>query len=56
MRKHFAWYLKGLPGAAKVRSQLNLVRTYHQVEDCLQAFLQQPPQLAGTPAEPAPDY
>ena len=59
MRKHFAWYLKGLPGAAKVRSQLNLVRTYQQVESCLQAFLQQPEiqhsQQAETPPDPAPD-
>jgi tRNA-dihydrouridine synthase B len=41
MRKYFAWYLKGLPGAAKVRSQLNTARMYQQVEHIFETFLLQ---------------
>lgn len=38
MRKHFAWYLKGMHGAAQVRVRINAVRTMAEVEDVLRAF------------------
>ncbi len=38
MRKHFAWYLKGMRGAAKARTAINHAETMSQVEDILQSF------------------
>jgi len=35
MRKHAAWYIKGLPNAARVREQLNEVETRHQMHSLL---------------------
>ncbi len=32
MRKHLNWYLKGLPGAAKMRAQVNSVRSFEDIE------------------------
>lgn len=42
MRKHFAWYLKGLRGAAQVRAHINRLSTLSAVEDVLATFLSQP--------------
>ncbi|HHT14844.1 MAG: tRNA dihydrouridine synthase DusB [Christensenellales bacterium] len=39
MRKHFAWYLKGMHGSAKVRAQLNRLTSPKEVEDLLYAYL-----------------
>lgn len=39
MRKHFAWYLKGMRGAAPVRSHINTLNAMAEVEDTLTVFL-----------------
>jgi tRNA-dihydrouridine synthase B len=31
MRKHFSWYIKGWPGAAKIRVQINRAQTPSQL-------------------------
>jgi tRNA-dihydrouridine synthase len=38
MRKHFAWYLKGLRGAAQVRSRINTLERLSDVEEELRVF------------------
>lgn len=38
MRKHFAWYLKGMRGAAAVRRQLNTLPSLAAVEELLRRF------------------
>lgn len=35
MRKHVAWYVKGLHGAAKLRETINKVQTYEELENIL---------------------
>lgn len=35
MRKHCGWYIKGIPGAATVRVEINKATTYEQVERLL---------------------
>ena len=35
MRKHVAWYTKGMKGSAKLRDQINLVETYEELEALL---------------------
>ena len=39
MRKHAAWYLKGLRGAAKVRQQINHVETREDLVNLLTAYV-----------------
>lgn len=39
MRKHFAWYLKGLRGASQVRTKLNTVKSLQEVKEILYDFL-----------------
>lgn len=39
MRKHAAWYIKGLPGAAQMRDQINLQTTQAGMEEALLAYL-----------------
>lgn len=39
MRKHFAWYLKGMRGAAQVRSRINTLPGLAEVEQVLTDFL-----------------
>lgn len=39
MRKHFAWYLKGMRGAAQVRSRINTLPGLADVESVLTDFL-----------------
>ncbi|WP_062201062.1 tRNA dihydrouridine synthase DusB [Massilibacterium senegalense] len=41
MRKHAAWYLKGLPGNAKVRNRINEITTRDQLEQVLLEYVQQ---------------
>jgi nifR3 family TIM-barrel protein len=36
MRKHVAWYTKGLPGSAKLRDQVNQVETIQELEELLE--------------------
>ena len=32
MRKHVAWYTKGMPGSARLRDAINKVETYKELE------------------------
>ena len=40
MRKHMAWYMKGLPGAAELRGKLNYAETMAEMETLLQGYLE----------------
>ena len=35
MRKHVAWYTKGIPNAARLRDQINQVETISELENLL---------------------
>lgn len=39
MRKHFAWYTRGIPGAAKARDQINQARSRSELVGMLQDLL-----------------
>lgn len=39
MRKHVAWYVKGLPHSARVREQVNHTRSVDEMSDLLRAYL-----------------
>ena len=39
MRKHVAWYIKGLPNSARVREQVNHTRTAHEMTVLLRDYL-----------------
>ncbi len=41
MRKHLAWYLKGLPAAAQKRAAINSARTAAEVKSLLQLYLEE---------------
>ncbi|MBR5793928.1 MAG: tRNA dihydrouridine synthase DusB [Anaerotignum sp.] len=41
MRKHMAWYMKGLPGAAELRGKLNHAENMEQLEVLLRGYLEQ---------------
>ena len=41
MRKHMAWYLKGLRGAAQVRQKFNFAESLAQMEDILMNYLRE---------------
>ncbi len=52
MRKHVAWYIKGLPNSARVREQVNRTRTASEMTELLHAYLGDlGGVLAGAPAE-----
>ncbi len=38
MRRHAAWYLKGFPGAASVRRELNRASSFEEVQGILRAY------------------
>lgn len=40
MRKHMAWYMKGLPGASELRGKLNTTMTLAEMEALLQDYLE----------------
>lgn len=40
MRKHMAWYMKGLPGAAELRGKLNYAETMAELEALLRGYLE----------------
>lgn len=40
MRKHMAWYMKGLPGAAELRGKLNYAETTVEMEALLRGYLE----------------
>ena len=35
MRKHVAWYTKGMQGSAKLRDEINQVESYEELENLL---------------------
>ena len=39
MRKHVAWYTKGLQGSAKLREEINRVESYAELEELLERRL-----------------
>ena len=39
MRKHVAWYIKGLPGSARVREQVNHTRSAPELTELLTTYL-----------------
>jgi tRNA-dihydrouridine synthase B len=41
MRKHVAWYIKGLPHSARVREQVNRTRSAEEMAELLTAYLEQ---------------
>jgi tRNA-dihydrouridine synthase B len=41
MRKHVAWYVRGLPHSARVREQVNGTRTVEDIERLLLAYLEE---------------
>ncbi|MBM6829556.1 tRNA dihydrouridine synthase DusB [Anaerotignum lactatifermentans] len=41
MRKHMAWYMKGLPGASVLRGSMNQMESYEEMERLLRAYLEQ---------------
>lgn len=41
MRKHMAWYLKGMRGAAQVRLKFNFAESLDEMEDILQNYLRE---------------
>ena len=41
MRKHLAWYSRGLPGAASFRTEINLTPTLDQMRECIEVFFAQ---------------
>jgi tRNA-dihydrouridine synthase B len=41
MRKHVAWYIKGLPHSARVREQVNRTRSVEEMADLLRGYLGQ---------------
>ena len=40
MRKHMAWYMKGLPGAAELRGKLNYAENMAELEALLRGYLE----------------
>ena len=42
MRKHVAWYTKGLKGAARMRDEINRVESYGELEELLYEKLPEP--------------
>jgi len=40
MRKHVAWYIKGLPNSARVREQVNHTRSAEELADLLRTYLE----------------
>ena len=40
MRKHIAWYLKGLRNSARVRDEINKIESYEEVVNKLKGYMQ----------------
>ena len=40
MRKHIAWYLKGLRNSARIRDEINKIESHKEVVDKLNAYMQ----------------
>ena len=41
MRKHFSWYLKNLPEAAKVREKINRIENRIELENTIKEYLKE---------------
>jgi tRNA-dihydrouridine synthase B len=41
MRKHVAWYIRGLPNSARVREQVNRARTVEEMSELLRGYLEE---------------
>ncbi len=39
MRKHTAWYIKGMPGSAKVKAEIFRLTTCAQVKEILSEYM-----------------
>lgn len=39
MRKHLAWYTKGLSGGSKIRNRMRFINTYNDVRDLVNSYL-----------------
>ncbi|MGL5750348.1 MAG: tRNA dihydrouridine synthase DusB, partial [Paraclostridium sp.] len=40
MRKHIAWYLKGLKGSARLRDEINKIESYEEVVNRLKTYME----------------
>lgn len=38
MRKHIAWYVKGMKDSTKIREQVNKIETKKEMEDCITEY------------------
>jgi len=54
MRKHVAWYIKGLPHSARVREQVNRTRSAAELADLLRAYLGELDRAGAAHARPDP--
>jgi tRNA-dihydrouridine synthase B len=59
MRKHVAWYVKGLPNSARVREQVNRTRSVEEMAELLRVYLEElltdPGAFAVPEVSPAPE-
>jgi hypothetical protein len=57
MRKHVAWYIKGLPHSARVREQVNRTRGAVELAELLRGYLEtlEREGLEAFSPEPGPD-
>ena len=39
MRKHIAWYLKGLPGSAKIKDKINNLESLEDIKKTLDEYM-----------------
>lgn len=44
MRKHIAWYVNGMRGAARMRARVNGAKTYLELQHILQEYVQEMPE------------
>lgn len=38
MRKHIAWYVKGLKDSSKIRDKVNTIETKKEMQDCITEY------------------
>jgi nifR3 family TIM-barrel protein len=55
MRKHFAWYTKGLPGSAVFRDSVNRIESRAEIEKAIAGFFARLGAAAGEEAPPGAD-
>lgn len=54
MRKHVAWYVKGLPHSARVREQVNRTRSVEEMAQLLESYLEELDRVDTGPCAPSP--